>query len=145
MVFEYSEIEEAVLEHFEEIFQGQRHPVYVQHAPVDHVQLCMEELDQLLDQESINYQTDKFQADVCAPYSYLELDKMLQNLPNGKASGYDRISNEMLKHASVKFRHYLLNFLNKIILTGIVPSDMNIGKSVLIHKGCDSLNPAQYR
>ena len=114
MVFEQSEIEEAVLEHFEEIFQGQRHPVYVQHAPVDHVQLCMEELDQLLDQESINYQPDQFQAEVCAPYSYLELDKMLQNLPNGKLSGYDRISNEMLKHASVKFRHYLLKFLSRL-------------------------------
>ena len=75
MVFEQSEIVEAVLEHFEEIFQGQRHPVYVQHAPVDHVQLCMEELDQLLDQESINYQPDQFQAEVCAPSSYLELER----------------------------------------------------------------------
>ena len=38
----------------------------------------------------------------------------------------DGISNEMLKHASVKFRHYLLKFLTKIIMTGIVPSDMNM-------------------
>ena len=74
----------------------------------------MMELDQLFDQESINYQPDQFQAEVCAPFSYLEIDKMLQNLPNGKASGYDRISNEMLKHASVKFRHYLLKFLSRL-------------------------------
>ena len=145
MVFEQSEIEEAVLEHFEEIFKGQRHPVYVQHAQVDQVQLCLEEIDQILGHDPLIYQPDQFQEEVCTPYSYLELDKMLKNLPNGKASGYDRISNEMLKHASVKFRHYLLKFLNKIITTGKIPPDMNIGKCVLIYKGGDSLNPAQYR
>ena len=52
MVFEQSEIEAAVLEHFEVIFKGQRHPVYMEQAPIDHVQLCMDELDQLLGHES---------------------------------------------------------------------------------------------
>ena len=147
MVFEQSEIEAAVLEHFEVIFKGQRHPVYVEQAPVDHVQLCIDDIDQLLNNESgaNNYLPDQFEKDVCAPYTYLELDKMLKNLPNGKASGYDKISNEMLKHASTKFKHYILIFLNKIIKTGTIPPDMNIGKCVLIFKGGDSLNPAQYR
>ena len=145
MVFEQSEIEEAVLEHFGEIFKGQRHPVYANPPPVDQVQICLDEMEQLLLQEPPNFQPDQFEQEVCSPYSFLELDTMLKNLPNGKASGYDCISNEMLKNVSAKFKHYLLIFLNKIISTGTVPPDMNIGKCILIFKGGDSLNPAQYR
>ena len=66
MVFEQSEIEAAVLEHFEVIFKGQRHPVYVEQAPIDHVQLCIDEIDQLLGHESeaIKYAPDQFEQDV---------------------------------------------------------------------------------
>ena len=143
MVFEQSEIEDVVLGHFGEIFQGQRHPVHVNHPPPDQVQACLADIDQLLATDT--YEPTQFESEVCSPYSYLELDEMLKGLPNRKASGYDKISNEMLKHTSVKFKHYLLSLLNKIILTGSVPSEMNIGKCILIYKGGDSLNPCQYR
>lgn len=145
LVFDQSEIEDAVLEHFAEIFSGKRHPVYVEPPPIDHVSLCIEEIDKILGNETGSYEPDEFEKEVCSPFSFVELDNMLRKLPNGKASGYDSISNEMLKNASVKFKHYLLLFLNKIILNGTIPSDMNIGKCILVHKGGDSLDPAQYR
>ena len=79
---------------------------------MDQVSLCLQELDQILGQENRNFEPDEFEKEVCSPFSYIELDTMLKDLPNGKASGYDNISNEMLKNASVKFKHYLLMLLN---------------------------------
>ena len=37
-------------------------------------------------------------------------------------------------NTSVKFKHYILIFLNKIIQDGKVPQDLNIGKCILIYK-----------
>ena len=45
-----------------------------------------------------------------------------------------RIPNELLKHGSSTFKHYLMHFLNKILEEGSVPEELNIGKCVLIYK-----------
>ena len=77
---------------------------------------------------------DKFEDQVCPPFTVSELDEELDHLPDGKASGYDCISNELLKNSGSGFRLYLHTFLNKILEDGIVPQDLNVGKCLLVHK-----------
>ena len=134
MVFKQEEIEGCVLAHFEKIFQGKTCPVYDMADPVSQVDLAIQDIDEILSQETPRFAPDFFEDQVCSPYSYSELDQILQDLPNNKASGYDNIPNELLKNSSYKFRQYLLVFLNKIMKDGLVPEALNVGKCVLIHK-----------
>ena len=90
MVFEQEDIEEAVLVHFENIFEGKRVPVYTADPCVDQVQLALADIEQLLGQTEAVFAPDHFEEHVCRPYSSAELDQILQKLPSGKASGYDR-------------------------------------------------------
>ena len=134
MVFEQDEIEEAVLQHFSTIFQGTRVPVSTVIDDVDQVELALRDIDQILASDIPNVSENKFEDQICSPFSFVELDQILKELPNNKASGYDNISNEMIKNSSQTFRLYLQTFLNKIIDDGEVPSDLNIGKCILVHK-----------
>ena len=90
MVFEQSQIEDAVLDHFEEIFKSKRIPVFLDEAPVDQVELVCDEIDRILGEQAATFQPDHFEGKICAPYSMVELDQVLHQLPSGKASGYDR-------------------------------------------------------
>ena len=90
MVFEQSQIEEVVLEHFEEIFKAKRIPVFYDEAPVDQVEIACQEIEQMLCDQTPGFEPDHFEENVCSAYSSIELDQILQNLPSGKASGYDR-------------------------------------------------------
>ena len=72
-----------------------------------------------------------------------------------------RIPNELLKNGSSTFKHYFVQFLNRVMGEGSVPEELNIGKCVLIYKiytgmlqsldlaiitkGGDSQQPSQYR
>ena len=134
MVFEQDEIEEAVLQHFSTIFQGTRVPVSPVLDDVDQVELALRDIEQILASDIPNVGENKFEDQICSPFSFVELDQILKELPNNKASGYDNISNEMIKNSSQTFRLYLQTFLNKIIDDGEVPSDLNIGKCILVHK-----------
>ena len=134
MVFDQTQIEEVVLDHFGKIFLGKRCPVFPIDSSPDQVQLSLLEMDQLLDQGIPSFQPDKFEQKVCSPFTYIELDQTLRKLPSGKASGYDKIPNELLKNSSSKFKQYLLVFLNKILADGVVPQEMNLGKCMLIYK-----------
>ena len=75
-----------------------------------------------------------FESIVCAQYTLSELNQILGDLPNGKASGYDAVPNELLKNTGDQFKNYLLVFLNRIMDDGIVPEELNKGKCMLIHK-----------
>ena len=134
MVFEQEDIEEAVLEHFSAIFEGKRHPVFVDKAPVDHAAIALQEIEDILLLDSRNYAENKFEDQLCPPFSFVELEKTLGDLPTGKATGYDRVPNELLKNSSFDFKQYLLMFYNKIILDGSVPEPLNQGKCMLIYK-----------
>ena len=104
-------------------------------APLpDQVSLSILELEQILGQNSPSFKPDQFENKVCSPYSFIELDRILGKLPSGKASGYDRIPNELLKNASYNFKQYILVFLNKILEDGVVPQNLNVGKCMLIYK-----------
>ena len=149
MVFEQHEVEEVVLQHFTTIFDGQRVPVFAPDPPPDQIQVALREIEQMLHLPDPVLPHDHFEEEVCAPYSFVELEQLLQQLPTGKASGYDRfaldlsikglitifrISNEFLKNSSYKFKQFLLVFLNKILHDGVVPQGLNIGKCMLIYK-----------
>ena len=134
MVFEQHEIEDAVLDHFATIFQGTRVAVRVARMEVDQVELALRDIDQILASDLPRVEDNKFEDQICQPFSYVELEQALQELPNNKAAGVDNISNEMIKNSGQSFRLYLQTFLNKIIEDGEVPPDLNIGKCVLVHK-----------
>ena len=134
MVFEQDEIEEAVLHHFEKIFIGKRIPIYSPAQSPSQAQQSITEIEQLLGQTTTTFQPDHFERKICSPYTFLELEQTLGKLPNGKASGYDQIPNELLKNASFHFKTYILMFLNKILEDGIIPEALNTGKCMLIHK-----------
>ena len=59
-------------------------------AHPDQIQVALDDIDQLLGQNDSGIAPDHFEGQVCAPYSFVELEQILQKLPTGKASGYDR-------------------------------------------------------
>ena len=134
MVFDQDNIEEAVLDHFAKIFQGKRHPVFVDKTPVDQVSIALQEIEDILQLESKSFESNKFENDICPPFTFTELNDVLEKLPNGKASGYDRVPNELLRNSSFDFKQYLLLFYNKIIADGAVPELLNHGKCMLVYK-----------
>ena len=136
MVFDQHEIEEAVLHHFGTIFRGKRCPIFpLIPNPIHHqVDLSILELEQILGQRIPSLNCTQFEEKICSPYSLPELNRILQKLPSGKATGFDKIPNEMLKHASFSFQRYLMTFLNKVLEDGTVPQELNIGKCMLIYK-----------
>ena len=135
MVFEQSEIEEAVLSHFATIFQGQRVPIYPLHADAPtQTDLAIDEMESILRNDAPSFRADTFEQQVCSPYTFTELQCELQKLKDGKASGYDGVPNELLKNTGDKFRLYLQSFLNKILDTGSIPPSLNVGKCMLVHK-----------
>ena len=134
MVFQQNEIEEAVLSHFTSIFEGQKVPFFLTPEEPDQIELSLQEIDDILKNVPEEHPENKFEAQVCSPYSMTELNRILNNLPLGKSSGYDQIPNELLKQSSPKFKMYLQAFLNQILKDGKVPPDLNLGKCCLIHK-----------
>ena len=106
MVFEQEAIEEAVLEHFATIFQGKRHPVYIDNTPVDHIAIALQEIDDILLHEPKSFESKKFEDQICPPFTFTELENTLAKLPEGKASGYDGVPNEILKNSSFNFKQY---------------------------------------
>ena len=134
IVFSQEEIEEAVLDHFKSVFQGENQPVYNSHTETDQLALAEEEMINIIGAIDPTIPSDKFEKKICSPISSVELEKILGNLANGKSCGYDRVPNELLKHSSQQFKMYLLTFLNKIIEDGIVPEALNLGKVMLIYK-----------
>ena len=134
MVFQQHEIEDAVLEQFSKIFQGQRSPVFSSPDHPDMVAMSIQDIDNILAMSPSDVPEDRFEGEVCSQYSLSELSQTLASLPNEKAAGVDQIPNELLKNSSCQFKQYLLLFLNHMISDGKVPDELNQGKCMLIHK-----------
>ena len=135
MVFDQSEIEDAVLEHFTNIFKGQKSPVFIPRTEQpSQIDISINEMELILCDKSPSYDSSKFEDEVCTPYTFIELEEELASLKDGKASGYDQIANELLKNTGFQFRLYLQSFINKMLENGSIPEELNIGKCFLIHK-----------
>ena len=87
MVFEQDEVEEVVLDHFGERFGGQKFPGQ---ADSQHTTSSKHSAGPCPWDKERSFESTQFESEVCAPFTYTELDDMLNGLPTGKASGYDR-------------------------------------------------------
>ena len=137
MVFNQAEIEDAVLEHFEQIFVGKRVPVSSTNPdPTNQADIALSEMEHILNKDTPSFNPTLFEEQVCTPYTFTELEEELKQLSDGKSSGYDNIPNELLKNTGLRFMLYLQSFLNKVMEDGQVTQDLNIGKCMLIYKVC---------
>ena len=127
-------IEDEILKHFGNIFRGSRNPVEETDIEVDSVQAAIDDIDQILLEQDDPSDKAKYKSIVCEPFEKYELDDILNKLASGKSAGFDNISNEMLKCSNTNFREYLKIFLNKILESGKVPKELNIGKCMLVFK-----------
>ena len=134
MVFQQDEIEDAVLDHFSNIFIAKRSPVFTTIEHPDMIAVTLTDIDNLLAMGVNNIPEDKYEDLVCSEYTLAELSQILSSLPNEKAAGYDQLPNELIRNCSDNFKQYLLLFLNQLITEGRVPEELNLGKCVLIHK-----------
>ena len=74
-----------------------------------------------------------------------EIIKIVQGLKKKKSSGYDDISNDLLKEIINEIIVPLEHVLNLSIINGEVPEKMKIAKVVPIYKKGDQLDIANYR
>ena len=134
MVFDQADIEEGVLSHFSTIFKGSKIPVQEADINKDQVQGTIDDIDQMINDGDSPIKIDEYESTVCAPFTRVELDSILNSLSVGKSPGFDNISNELLKFSDWNFREYLLTFLNQVLKLGKVPKRLNIGKCMLVFK-----------
>ena len=79
------------------------------------------------------------------PTCPLEIDQIIKNMQNKKSSGYDNISNQMLKWLRPVIIQPLSIIFNMSMEQGIFPNNMKIAEIVPIHKGGDESQCNNYR
>ena len=72
---------------------------------------------------------------------------MLNQIPNGKAPGFDGLNAFVIKQAKYVLAKPLACtcIFNKSLITGIFPDGLKIGKVTPIYKGGDKHNIGNYR
>ena len=68
------------------------------------------------------------------PFSIGEVCKAIKNLKNNKAMGFDSLPNEFIKYSGSGFHNLLHILFNKILESGVFPTNWNKGRVSLIHK-----------
>ena len=90
MKFDQSDIEDVILDHFSDIFSASPVPTNMDENTESQVKESLKNINQMLGDSGANeVANNKYEDIVCAPYTYSELEDILQGLPNNKASGYD--------------------------------------------------------
>ena len=79
------------------------------------------------------------------PTCSLEIDDIIRNMRNKKSSGYDNISNQMLKWLRPVITRPLSIIFNMSLEQGIFPNNMKIAEIVPLHKGGDESQCNNYR
>ena len=76
-----------------------------------------------------------------------EVSKIIKSIlkKNKKSTGYDGISNEILKCCSPVIEPYLTEAFNASIQCGIFPDCLKVAKVTALHKKGDKTNPENYR
>ena len=74
-----------------------------------------------------------------------EIKQQITKLPNKSSSGYDGISNKLLKLLSNSIAYPLSIIFNQSILTGIYPDKMKLAEVIPLYKGKDSDEIINYR
>ena len=79
------------------------------------------------------------------PTSEQEIEKIIEKLPNKNSSGYDNISNILLKKLKFPLLKPLNIIFNKSISNGIFPEKMKLADVFPLHKGKEKFLPTNYR
>ena len=74
-----------------------------------------------------------------------EIKKQIMKLPNKSSSGYDGISNQLLKLLNANIAYPLSIIFNQSISTGIFPDKMKLAEVIPLYKGKDSDEIINYR
>ena len=82
---------------------------------------------------------------VLEPIAIDEVSKIIKSIKTKKSTGYDSISNEILKCCSPVIEPYLMEALNDSIQCGIFPDCLKVAKVIALYKKCDKPNPENYR
>ena len=73
------------------------------------------------------------------------IDKIIKNLKSKSSTGYDNISNKLIKHARAILVKPLTLLTNQIIYTGVFPRQLKIARVKPLFKKGDLSNFSNYR
>ena len=79
------------------------------------------------------------------PVTYRELDKLIDKLPNKTSSGFDNISNILLKKLKTCIIGPLVEIFNCSLATSTFPQKMKLAIVVPLHKGQSTMDLGNYR
>ena len=79
------------------------------------------------------------------PTTQLEILDIISKLPNKPSSGYDKISNNLLKEIKSEIAVPLVQLFNKSMSHGKFPNAMKVSEVVPLHKGKSKKIPENYR
>ena len=79
------------------------------------------------------------------PTHELEIKDILSKLPSKTSSGFDAISNKLLKDLTSSITHPLSIIYNKSLLEGTFPSRMKLAITVPLYKGKEKFLVNNYR
>ena len=79
------------------------------------------------------------------PITPMEVDRLIINLPNKTSSGYDDISNILLKELRHLIKHPLAELFNRSISEGIFPDAMKLSDTVPLYKSKERTLTTNYR
>ena len=80
-----------------------------------------------------------------SPITQLELDRMINKLPNKNSSGFDNISNTLLKEIKPWIISPIVDIFNSSLTAGVFPELMKKAIIVPLHKGQSTLELSNYR
>ena len=75
----------------------------------------------------------------------MEVDRLIGNLPNKTSSGYNDISNILLKELCHSIKHPLADLFNRSISEGIFPDAMKLLDTVPLYKSKERTLTTNYR
>ena len=79
------------------------------------------------------------------PTTESEILKLIGSLPNKSSSGYDEISNIILKEIKKEITPILVHIFNESIVKGIFPENMKVAHIVPLYKGKEKYLAENYR
>ena len=99
----------------------------------------------LIRNEISSVSSEAFFSKLDFPISYKEITTVIKGLKDGKSVGFDQISNEMIKTASLHILSPLQNIFNAILGNQYYPKEWKLGIITNLFKSGDALNPDNYR
>ena len=79
------------------------------------------------------------------PCTVVEISKIIANLPTKNSSGFDNISNKLLKQIQTSISPHLCTIFNISLTTGIFPDIMKHAEVIPLYKGGEKCFVVNYR